>query len=78
MDELREWLSTEAAAKLTGYHIKYLRELARRGRILARKVSRDWLINRDSLLAYKTRMNSLGTAKHDPRGVWDANNESGQ
>ena len=72
MDELREWLSTEDAASLTGYHIKYLRELVRKGRIMARKVSRDWLVNRESLLAYKAKMDSLGTAKHDPRGVWDA------
>lgn len=72
MGELEEWVSTEDAAKLTGYHIKYLRELVRKGRILARKVSRDWLVNRKSLLAYKAKMDSLGTAKHDPRGVWDA------
>jgi excisionase family DNA binding protein len=66
MDELKEWLSTEAAAKLTGYHVKYLRELARKGRILARKVSRDWLINRDDLLAHKREMAALGTQKHNP------------
>jgi len=72
MDELKEWLSTEDAAKLTGYHVKYLRRLVRKERIVARKISRDLLINRKSLLAYKAKMDSLGTAKHDPRGVWDA------
>jgi excisionase family DNA binding protein len=72
MDELKEWLSTEDAAKLTGYHVKYLRRLVRKKRIVARKISRDLLINRKSLLAYKAKMDSLGTAKHDPRGVWGA------
>jgi len=72
MDERKDWVSTEDAARLTGYNIKYLRELVRKRRIVAHKVSRDWLVNRESLLAYKAKMDSLGTAKHDPRGVWDA------
>jgi excisionase family DNA binding protein len=51
---------------LTGYHVKYLRYLVGQGRIEARKVGRDWLIDRESLLAYKRRMDRLGPAKHNP------------
>lgn len=67
------WIATREAAELTGYHIKYIRHLARQGdRIEARKVGRDWLINLESLLAYKARMDALGNAKHDPtRGKVD-------
>lgn len=66
MTELKNWLSTKRAAELTGYNVKYLRYLASRGSIEAQKVARDWLINRESLLAYKRRMNDLGPQKHNP------------
>ena len=60
------WVTTEQAAELAGYHIKYLQWLARSGRIEARKVNRDWLIDLTSLLAYKAGMDRLGPAKHSP------------
>ena len=60
------WLTTRGAAELSGYSAKYLRRLARQGRIDARKVGRDWLINRESLLAYVAEMDCLGPAKHNP------------
>jgi len=67
MSELLEgWLTTRDAAGLTGYHVKYLRYLVRKGRIEAHKVGRDWLINRESLLAYKHQMDALGPEKHNP------------
>lgn len=64
---IEEWLTTRSAAELSGYSIKYLRHLARQGRIEARKIGRDWLLNRDSLLAYKRWMDRLGPQKHNPR-----------
>jgi len=60
------WVSTKEAAALTGYTIYYIRHLIKRGRVEARKVGRDWLILRSSLLAYKARMDTLGTQKHNP------------
>ncbi|MBN1815440.1 MAG: helix-turn-helix domain-containing protein [Anaerolineae bacterium] len=60
------WITTDEAQELTGYSIAYLRRLANRGDIEARKVGRDWLIWRESLLAYKDQMDSLGRAKHNP------------
>ena len=60
------WITTEEAAKLTGYVPAYLRRLAGQGQVEARKVGRDWLINRESLLDYKAQMDDLGPAKHNP------------
>jgi excisionase family DNA binding protein len=60
------WLSTAEANELTGYSFGYLRRLAKQGRIEARKVSRDWLLHRESLLSYKAEMECLGTGKHNP------------
>jgi excisionase family DNA binding protein len=60
------WLTTEAAESLTGYVQAYLRRLANQGIIEARKVGRDWLINQESLLAYKAQMDSLGPQRHNP------------
>jgi excisionase family DNA binding protein len=60
------WVTTEAAGSLTGYAAAYLRRLASQGRIEARKVGRDWLINQESLLAYKAQMDALGDQRHNP------------
>ena len=61
------WITTTEAAEITGYSIAYMRQLANRGRIEARKVGRDWLIERTSLLEFKLEMDRLGPSKHDPR-----------
>jgi excisionase family DNA binding protein len=60
------WINTEQAEALAGYASAYLRRLANQGRIEARKVGRDWLINQESLLAYKHEMDSLGDQRHNP------------
>jgi excisionase family DNA binding protein len=60
------WLTTEQAETLTGYSVAYLRRLANQGRVEARKVGRDWVLYKDSILAYKKRMDSLGLDKHNP------------
>ena len=51
---------------MTGYSEAYIRRLAKQGKILARKVGRDWLIDRESLQAYKEQMDSLGDQRHNP------------
>ena len=66
MSRFEDWMTTKEAANLAGYNIKYLRQLVRSGRVEARKVGRDWLVNRESLLAYKRRMDRLGPQKHNP------------
>jgi excisionase family DNA binding protein len=60
------WINTEQAETLTGYAQAYLRRLANQGRIEARKVGRDWLINQESLLTYRAQMDALGDQRHNP------------
>jgi len=60
------WITTIEAEILTGYSQAYMRQLACNGKVKARKVGRDWLINRESLLAYKHQMDVLGPEKHNP------------
>ena len=60
------WITTEQAETLTGYNQAYARRLASEGIIKARKVGRDWLINLESLLAYKAQMDALGPQRHNP------------
>ena len=60
------WVDIKTAAELSGYSVPYIRQLAQRGRIEARKIGRDWLIERASLLAYKAQMDRLGSEKHNP------------
>ena len=63
---LENWLTTKQARELTGYTVIYLRRLAGRRQVEAQKVGRDWLINQESLLAYKTQMDALGSKRHNP------------
>jgi excisionase family DNA binding protein len=65
-DSIEGWVTTAQAAELTGYNVKYLRQLVRDGRIEARKVGRDWLVNLEDVLSYKARMDALGSQKHNP------------
>ena len=60
------WITTGDAAALTGYARGTVRRLAGRGLVEAVKVGRDWLVNRESLLAYKGRMEALGRERHNP------------
>jgi excisionase family DNA binding protein len=50
------WLTTEEAAELVDYTPTRIRQLAKAGRVIARKVARVWLINEESLLAYKAQV----------------------
>jgi excisionase family DNA binding protein len=60
------WITTDEAQALTGYSVAYLRRLCNRGDVEARKVRRDWLIYRASLMEYKEQMDRLGAQKHNP------------
>jgi hypothetical protein len=60
------WISTSEGAVLTDYSEAYIRWLANQGRVEARKIGRDWLVNRESLLAHKAQMDMLGEQRHNP------------
>jgi len=55
-----EWLTVSQAAKLSGYNADHLRELIREGKIKAHKFSIVWMVDRDSLLAYKAKAQASG------------------
>jgi len=65
-----EWITTQEAAELTGYHVKYMRRLVKEGKIAGAKRGRDWWIDKQSVLAYMREMELLGTQKHDPTRAW--------
>lgn len=64
-----EWITVEEASKLSGYHPDHLRRIIRQGRIAAEKKGLMWWVDRDSLNAYLTRIQELGTKKHHPQGI---------
>lgn len=46
------WVSVGQAAGLTGYSCRQIRDLARRGRLIARRTGRDWQVDRESVTDY--------------------------
>ena len=61
-----DWITTKAAAELTGYDVTHVRWLIREDRIEGQKFGRDWMVNRKSIQNYTDKMKQLGSAKHDP------------
>jgi excisionase family DNA binding protein len=61
------WIDTRTAARLSGYRRAYIRQLAIAGRIEARKIGRDWLVNQESLEAYKAKVKP-GRPRQDEGG----------
>ena len=62
-----DWITTGQAVKISKYHPERLRELAREGKIQARKFGPVWQINRQSLLSYLKSAKRSGDARHGPR-----------
>lgn len=48
------YISAKRASELTGYTRDYVGQLARSGKIGARRIDRTWFIDRDSILSHKT------------------------
>ena len=53
MAETQRWLTTEEAARLTGYNVEYIRRLVRTKKVEARKWGREWMVSRSALLNYQ-------------------------
>ena len=56
------WIITDHAMTLTGYTKSFIYELAEKKLINAYDVGEDWLISKDSLLAYKTNQDKEDTS----------------
>lgn len=52
----KHFISASAAGKLVGYTSDYIGKLAREGKIEATRVGRNWYVSRDSVVAFKLKV----------------------
>ena len=62
-----QWITTNEASELSGYHPDYIRKLIRVGHIHARKWLRDWQVDKKSLEGYLKQMGNLGERRGPKR-----------
>jgi excisionase family DNA binding protein len=62
------WLTVTEAAALTGYSKIHMQRLARLGQVTARKIGRQWVIDRESLLSWK----AAARPGRKPRRVYES------
>lgn len=62
-----EWLTTQQAADLTGYHMVYIRDLVRAEQIKGRKWGQAWQVNKASLLAYVEAAKQSKDSRRGPK-----------
>jgi hypoxanthine phosphoribosyltransferase len=55
----KEYVSTQRAAEMTGYHPDYVGQLARSGKILSRQVGNRWLVDRVEVAEHKRHNDAL-------------------
>lgn len=67
-----EWIDLQEASALAGYHPDHVKRLLRRGLVRGRKRG-GWWVDKESLEAYVTTMQLLGSKKYDPGGLPDPN-----
>jgi excisionase family DNA binding protein len=58
-----DYITTEEAAGILGYHVAYIRKMVRDGKLSAVKKG-VWLIPREALQEYREKV--AGKSKHDP------------
>ena len=49
---MADWITTEEAAQISGYHLEYIRRIIRGKRIRAEKKGGQFWVDRQSLLEY--------------------------
>lgn len=62
-----DWMTTQDAAELSGYHVNYIRKLIRRGELRARKISFLWFVHRPSLLEYIAQAEKSDDKRRGPK-----------
>lgn len=67
MTALRQILSLPEAAALLDLSEERVLVFCRQGRILARKLKREWVLSRASVLAFRRKARPGGRPKVDPR-----------
>ena len=62
-----DWITTQEAAELSGYHVNHLRRLIRQGLIKAQKFGPVWQISRQSLVIYVVDSKKSGDGRRGPK-----------
>lgn len=62
-----EWITVSEAVAVTGYTIVHIHWLIKKEKIKARRSGWNYLVDRQSLLAYQRQMEALGKKKHGLR-----------
>lgn len=65
MPDLAEYLTTQEAARILGYHVESIRNMLRSGELQGIKWRREWLVSKGSVEKY--RVSTAGMEKFDPR-----------
>jgi excisionase family DNA binding protein len=65
MPDLKDYMTTEEAAKALGFHVIHIRKMVREGKLKGEKLGPGWLVLRTSVAEYKKR--TEGMNKFDPR-----------
>lgn len=55
-----EWITTNEAAEISGYHPEYIRKLLQAEKINGRKFGPTWQVDKHEFLAYLDRMSKQG------------------
>jgi hypothetical protein len=55
----RDYVSTQRAAEITGYHADYVGQLARTGKVLSRQVGSRWFVDREAVVEHKRHNDAL-------------------
>jgi excisionase family DNA binding protein len=63
-----DWITTNEAAELAGYHPDHVRRLILAGKLEARRFGPVWAVSRTSVLAYLRQMEELGERRGPKTG----------
>ncbi len=64
---MADWITTDEAALISGYHVNYIRQIIRKNKIKAEKKGRDWWVDKTSLLEYVSQATSAKDKRHGPQ-----------
>lgn len=66
MPDIAEFMTTQEAAQVLGFHVKSIGNMIRSGKLKAQRMGgKIWLVSRKSVEEYKKQ--SEGMSKYDPR-----------
>ncbi len=70
MSDFDEWLTTDEAAKITGFHPDHIRRLLRSRELEARKWGITWMIRRRSLSDYMANSKQKGKKRGPKKSAY--------